>query len=127
MAMRGAVSFPKRAVREFTKNAFGLLVAYAPIAAILTLAVGTPLGGVLMFGTIAVPAMAALMTVLSVEVGGVGDPRPGDSRPYDYDPSSDPALRSGAGYGAFGGGDGGGGGFGDAGGGDGGGGGGGGF
>ncbi len=47
--------------------------------------------------------------------------RPGDSRPYDYDPSSEPALRSGAGYGAFGGGDGGGGGFGDAGGGDGGG------
>jgi hypothetical protein len=121
MAMRGAVSFPKRAGREFTKNAIGLLVAYAPIAAILTLAVGTPLGGVLIFGVIAVPAMAALMTVLSVEVGGVGDPRPGDSRPYDYDPSSDPALRSGAGYGAFGGGDGGGGGFGDAGGGDGGG------
>ena len=113
MAMRGAVSFPKRAGREFTKNAFGLLVAYAAIAAILTLAAGTPLGGVLIFAAIAVPAMAAFMTVLSV--GGVGDPRPGDSRPYDYDPSSDPALRSGAGYGAFGGGDGGGGGFDDTG------------
>jgi hypothetical protein len=120
MAMREAVSFPKRAGKEFAKNAIGLLVVFAPIAAILTLAAGTPLGGVLIFGAIGVPAMAALLTVLSVGVGGVGDPRPGDSRPYDYDPSSDPALRSGASYGAFGGGDGGGGGFGDAGGGGGG-------
>ena len=101
MAMREAVSFPKRAGKEFTKNAIGLLVAYAPIAAILTLATGTPLGGVLIFGAIAVPAMSALLTVLSVGVGG-GDPHPG-SRPYDYDPGSEPVLRSGGGYGAAGG------------------------
>jgi hypothetical protein len=102
MAMREAVSFPKRAGKEFTKNAIGLLVAYAPIAAILTLAAGTPLGGVLVFGAIAVPAMSALLTVLSVGVGGAGDPDPG-SRPYDYDPGSEPVLRSGGGYGAAGG------------------------
>ena len=101
MAMREAVSFPKRAGKEFTKNAIGLLVAYAPIAAILTLATGTPLGGVLIFGAIAVPAMSALLTVLSVGVGG-GDPHPG-SRPYDYDPGSEPVLRLGGGYGAAGG------------------------
>src|SRR5918997_2023803 len=101
MAMRGAVSFPKRAGKEFTKNAIGLLVAYAPIAAILTLAAGTTLGGVLIFGAIAVPAMSALLTVLTVGVGG-GDPHPG-SRPYDYDPGSEPVLRSGGGYGAAGG------------------------
>src|SRR3712207_9473434 len=101
MAMREAVSFPKRAGKEFTKNAIGLLVAYAPIAAILTLATGTPLGGVLIFGAIAVPAMSALLPVLSVGVGG-GDPHPG-SRPYAFDPGSAPVLRSGGGYGAAGG------------------------
>src|ERR687893_679995 len=42
MAMREAVGFPKRAGKEFTKNAIGLLVAYAPIAAILTLTAGEP-------------------------------------------------------------------------------------
>ena len=101
MAMREAVSFPKRAGKEFTKNAISLLVAYAPIAAILTLAAGTPLGGVLIFGAIAVPAMSALLTMLTVGVGG-GDPHPG-SRPYDYDPGSEPILRSGGAYGAAGG------------------------
>ncbi len=101
MAMREAVSFPKRASKEFTKNAISLLVAYAPIAAILALAAGTPLGGVLIFGAIAVPAMSALLTVLTVGVGG-GDPYLG-SRPYDYDPGSEPILRSGGGYGAAGG------------------------
>ena len=90
MAMREAVSFPKRAGKEFTKNAISLLVAYAPIVAILTLAAGTPLGGVLIFGAIAVPAMSALLTVLTVGVGG-GDPHYG-SRPYDYDPA--PSLSS---------------------------------
>ena len=114
MAMRAAVRFPKRALKEFATNEIGLLVAYAPIAAILTLAAGVPFGGVLIFGVFGVAAMAAFLTVLSLGFGG-GDPHLGGSRPYDYDPSSDPMLRSGGGYGAFGGwgdgrGDGGGGG-----------------
>jgi hypothetical protein len=102
MAMRGTVHLRRRAGSEFVRNLIGLLVAYAPIAAILTFAAGVPLGGVLMVGVIGVPALAALLTVLSVGVGG-GDPHLGGSRPYDYDPGSDPTLRSGAGYGASGG------------------------
>ena len=95
MDMREAVSFSKQAGKEFMKNAIGLLVAYVPLAAILTLA-GIPLGGVLIFGAIAVPAMSALLTGLTVGFGG-GDPHP-DSRPYDYYPGSEPVNRSGGGY-----------------------------
>lgn len=100
--MRGVVRFRNRAGREFVRFAVALLVAYVPIAAILTLAVGAPLGGVLIVGVIGVPAVAALLAVISIVAGGVGDPNPG-TRPYDYDPGSDPVLRSGGGYGASGG------------------------
>jgi hypothetical protein len=125
MAMRETVHLRKRVGKEFVRNLIGLLVAYAPIAAILSLAAGVPLGGALIFGVVGVPAVAALLTVLSVGIGGVGEPYPRTSRPYDYDPGSDPVLRSGGGYGASGGwhdhggpggGDGGGGGGGDGGG-----------
>ena len=95
MAMREAVRFPKQAGKEFTKNAIGLLVAYVPLAAILPLA-GIPLGGVLIFGAIAVPVMSALLTGLTVGFG-VGAPHPGP-RPYDYYPGSEPVNRSGGGY-----------------------------
>jgi hypothetical protein len=102
MAMRGAVGFRKRAGKEFVRFASGLLLAYAAIAAILTLAAGVPLGGALIVGVIGVPAVSAFLAVVSVWVGGTGDPDP-SSRPYDYDPGSDPVLRSGGGYGASGG------------------------
>ena len=95
MAMREAVRRPKQAGKEFSNNAIGLLVAYAPIAAILALA-GIPLGGVLIFGAVAVTVMSALLTGLTVWFGG-GDPHPG-SRPYDYYPGSEPVNRSGGGY-----------------------------
>jgi hypothetical protein len=69
MAMRGAVRLRKRAGKEFTRNLIGVLIAYVPIAAILTLAAGTPLGGVLIFGVIIVRVMAAILTVVVVWVG----------------------------------------------------------
>ena len=100
MYMRGAVSFRKRAGKEFVRSAGWLLVAYGVVAAILILAAGVPLGGALIVGGIGVPAVAALLAVVSVWAGGTGDP---SSRPYDYDPGSDPVLRSGGGYGASGG------------------------
>ncbi len=103
MAMRAAVRFPKRALKSFAEIAIGLLMAYAPIAAILVFVASVPLGGVLIVGVIGVPAMAALLTVLTVGLGG-DESHPGGSRPYDYDPGSDPTLRSGGGYGASGGG-----------------------
>jgi hypothetical protein len=103
IAMRAVVRIPKRAGKEFLSYLIGLLMAYAPIAVLLVLAVRVPLGGVLIFGVIGVPIVAALLAVLSVVVGGVDDTHPGSSRPYDYDPGSDPVLRSGGGYGASGG------------------------
>jgi hypothetical protein len=69
MAMRAAGRFPKRAGKEFVRNLIGALVVYAPIAAFLTLWPVAPLGGVLIFGGIFVPAVAAIITVLGVWVG----------------------------------------------------------
>jgi hypothetical protein len=109
MAMRGVVPFRRRAVAEFGRFSTGLLIAYVPVAAILTFAAGVPPVGVLIVGAVGVPALAALFAVFKAGVGGSGDPNSGGSRPRDYDPGSDPALRSGGGYGAFGGWDSGGG------------------
>ena len=107
--------------KEFVEVLFWCLVAYAPFGAILVALMGASLSEVVALGGIIATVLATLITVLSVGLGGVGDPHPRYSRPYDYDPGSDPILRSGAGYGAFdgwdgGGGDGGGGGGGDGGG-----------
>ena len=101
--MRAVVQLPKRVGKQFVSCLIGLLMAYAPIAVLLVLAVRVPLGGELIFGVIGVPAVAALLAALSVVVGGVDDTHPGSSRPYDYYPGSDPVLRSGGGYGASGG------------------------
>ena len=68
--MRAAVRFPKWALKSLAEIAIGLLVAYTPIAAILVFAASVPLGGVLIVGVIGVPAMAALLTVLTVWLGG---------------------------------------------------------
>jgi hypothetical protein len=115
MAMR-AVRFPKRAGREFVRNLIWGLMAYAPIAAVLTLAAGTPLGGVLIFGGVVVPAMAALITVLVVWGGEADDEahdsgygRWGDSGYYHHPGGYDYGIRLGGGEGGHGGGDGGGG------------------
>ena len=110
-----------RVGKEFVKVLFWCLVAYAPFGAILVALMGASLSDALAIGGIIATVLAALITVLSAGLGGVGDPHPGDPRPYDYDPGSDPVLRSGGGYGAFGGWDGGGGDGGGGGGGDGGG------
>jgi hypothetical protein len=97
-----------RVSKEFVEVLFWCLVAYAPFGAILVALMGASLSDALAIGGIIATVLAALITVLSVGLGGVGDPHPRYSRPYDYDPGSDPILRSGAGYGAFGGWDGGG-------------------
>jgi hypothetical protein len=76
MAMRAASRFPKRAGKEFVRNLIGALVVYAPIAAFLVLWPIAPLGGVLIFGGIFVPAVAALITVV---VSAGGDPEAHDS------------------------------------------------
>jgi hypothetical protein len=52
MAMRGAGHIPKRAGKVFVRNLIWGLVAYAPIAAVLTLLAAAPLDGVLTFGGI---------------------------------------------------------------------------
>jgi hypothetical protein len=70
IAMRGAGRFPKRAGKEFVRNLIWALVVYMPIAAFLTLWPIAPLGGVLIFGGIFVVAVAALITVVVVWVGG---------------------------------------------------------
>jgi hypothetical protein len=107
MAMQ-ARRFLHRVGKEFVKVLLWCLVAYAPFGAILVALMGASLSEVLALGGIFATVLAALITELSGGLGGEGDPHPGDSRPYDYDPGSDPILRSGAGYGAFGGWDGGG-------------------
>jgi hypothetical protein len=84
-----------------------LLVAYVPIAAILAFAAGVPLGGVVIFGGIFLPTVAALITVV-VWVGGPGDYQPRESHP-DYHPGSGGGYWGNGGGGFFGG-DGGGGG-----------------
>jgi hypothetical protein len=110
MAMRGAVRLPKRAGKEFVRNTIELLVAYVPIAAILAYAAGVPLGGVVIFGGIFVPAVAALITVVAVWVGGPGDYQPRESH-SNYHPGGDGGYWGDGGGGFFGGdGDGGGGG-----------------
>src|SRR3712207_9428575 len=67
--MRGAVPFRRRAVAEFGRFSTGLLIAYVPVAAILTFAAGVPLVGVLIVGAVGVPALAALFAVLKAGVG----------------------------------------------------------
>ena len=99
--MRGAVPFRRRAVAEFGRFSTGLLIAYVPVAAILTFAAGVPLVGVLIVGAVGVPALAALFAVLKAGVGGSEYPNSSGSRPHDYDPGSDPALRSGGGHGGW--------------------------
>jgi hypothetical protein len=109
--------FLHRVGKEFVKVLLWCLIGYAPFGAILVAFTGASLSAVLALGGIFATVVAALITVLSAGLGGAVDPHPDNSRPYDYDPGSDPALRSGGGYGALGGWDGGG----DGGGGDGGG------
>jgi hypothetical protein len=119
MAMRAAGRSPKRAGKEFVRNLIGALVVYVPIAAFLTLWPVAPLGGVLIFGGVLVPAIAALITVLVVSVGGDAEAHDGG---YDrsWGPSGHPGSVEGGWYdgggrhhggGDGGAGDGGGGGF----------------
>jgi hypothetical protein len=107
MATR-AVHFAKRASKEFVRNLIWFFVAYVPLAVILTFWAGVPLGGVLVFGGVFVPAVAALITVAVVWVGGPGDYQPRESH-SDYHPGGGGGYWSDGGGGFFGG-DGGGGG-----------------
>jgi hypothetical protein len=123
MAMRAGRS-RKRASKEFVRSLIWVLVAYAPLAAILVFGANTPLGGVLVFGCIFVPVTAAFVTgvVLWAEAGDEallrgdgrtwgesGHPPPDQSRPGFYAGGSHGAY-GGADYsGGHGGGDGGGG------------------
>jgi uncharacterized RDD family membrane protein YckC len=61
MAMRAGRS-RKRVGKEFVRNLIWVLVAYAPLAAILVFGANTPLRGVLIFGGIFVPVTAAFVT-----------------------------------------------------------------
>jgi hypothetical protein len=110
MVMWGAGRFAKRAGKEFVRNLIWFFVAYAPLAAILTVFAGVPLRGVLVFGGVFVPVLAVVFTALIVWVGGPGDYQPRDSHP-DYHPGgAHPGFFDGGGYGGYGGGDFGGGG-----------------
>ncbi len=54
----------KRAGKEFVRNLTWVLVAYAPVAAILVSGANTPLRGALIFGGICVPVTAAFVTAV---------------------------------------------------------------
>jgi hypothetical protein len=54
----------KRPGKRFVRNLIWVLVAYVPFAAILILGSDTTLGGVLVFGGIVVPVVAAFVTVV---------------------------------------------------------------
>jgi hypothetical protein len=108
MSMGGAGRFPKRAGRELVRNLIWGPVAYAPVAATLTLFAAAPLGGVLIFGGVVVPAMAALITVLVVWGGEAGN-EAHDSGYYHHPGGYDYGICLGGGEGGHGGGDGGGG------------------
>ena len=62
--MRSSGHLLRRAGREFVRNLIWVLVAYAPLAAILAFGANTPLRGVLILGGIFVPATAAFVTVV---------------------------------------------------------------
>ncbi len=110
-----AVHLLKRAGKEFVRTLIWFFVAYAPLAAILTVFAGVPLRGVLVFGGVFVPVLAAVITALIVWVGAPGDFQPRDSHP-DYHPgSAHRGFFDGGGYGGGSGGDFGGGGGGDGG------------
>jgi uncharacterized membrane protein YgcG len=63
MAMRAGRS-RKRPGKRFVRNLIWVLVAYVPFAALLVLGSDTTLGGVLVFGGIVVPVVAAFVTVV---------------------------------------------------------------
>ena len=52
----------KRPGKRFVRNLIWVLVAYVPFAALLVLGSNTTLGGVLVFGGIVVPVVAAFVT-----------------------------------------------------------------
>lgn len=67
--MRATGRFPRRAGKEFVRNLVGALVVYTPIAALLILWPVAPLGGILIFGGIFLPVVAALITVVGTWAG----------------------------------------------------------
>jgi uncharacterized membrane protein YgcG len=108
MAMRARRS-RKRAGKEFVRNLIWVLVAYAPLAAILAFGANTPVRGVLIFGGIFVPVTAAFVTVVVLRADA-GDGRTWGESGYHSGGTYYPGfLDDGAGDGS-GGGDGGGGG-----------------
>ena len=99
----------KRAGKEFERNLIWVLVAYAPLAAILAFGANTPLRGVLIFGGIFVPVTAAFVTVVVLRADA-GEGRTWGESGYHSGGTYYPGfLDDGAGDGS-GGGDGGGGG-----------------
>ncbi len=107
----------KRASKEFVRNLIWVLVAYAPLAAILIFGANTPLGGVLVFGGIFVPVTAAFVTgvVLWADAGDEvllrGAGRTWGESGYHSGGTFYPGFLDGGGGGDGGGGDGGGGGW----------------
>ncbi len=106
-AMRGPGRFPKPARKEFVRNLMGALVVYVPVAALLALWPVAPLGGVLIFGVIFVPAVAALITVVGVWLGGDTEAHDGGYGRSWADSGYHHSDHPGIGEGGHGGGDGG--------------------
>jgi uncharacterized membrane protein YgcG len=103
-------SLLKRAGKEFLRTLTWFFVAYAPLAAILTVFAGVPLREVLVFGGVFVPVLAAVITALIAWGGGPGDFQPRDSHLDHHPGSAHRGFFDGGGYGGGGGGDFGGGG-----------------
>jgi uncharacterized membrane protein YgcG len=114
-AMRAGRS-RKRVGKEFVRNLIWVLVAYAPLSAILAFGANTPLRGVLIFGCIIVPVTAAFVTgvVLWTDAGDEvllrGDGRTWGESGYHSGGTYYPGFLDGGAGDGSGGGDGGGGG-----------------
>ena len=107
----------KRAVKEFARNLIWVLVAYAPLAAILAFGANTPLRGLLIFGGVFAPVTAAFVTgvVLWTNAGDEallgGDGRTWGESGYHSGGTHYPGFQDGGAGDGSGGGDGGGGGW----------------
>jgi hypothetical protein len=96
MAMRAGRS-RKRPGKRFVRNLIWVLVAYVPFATILVLGSDTMLGGVLVFGGIVVPVVAAFVTVVMFKADASDEAS--DVPPAVYNPGGNHDAIGGGGYG----------------------------
>ena len=90
----------KQPGKRFVRNLIWVLVAYVPFAALLVLGSDTTLGGVLVFGGIVVPVVAAFVTVVMVKADASEEAS--EVPPAVYNPGGNHDAIGGGGYGGGG-------------------------